>query len=101
MKNFIIISLLVIALSILSYFAYKSKNTYDFGITKIIMTIVNIGFIIGLTAYIIKPRLDIIFFWSSLPIVLFFVRVGADIPIVIKSFIVAAMIFWFYSLYFS
>lgn len=101
MKNFIIIALIVILLATLSYFTYTSKNTYDFGVTKILVTILNIGFVIGLTAYLIKPRLDIIFFWACLPIVLFFVRLGADIPIFVKALIVAAMIFWFYKIYLS
>ena len=89
----IFVSLLII-LSWLTYAAYQVTN--DFGILKIIMILLDFGFILGFILYLFSFSIKHVIYWLILPIFCFYMILCVDINIILR--IIAILIYTYIGL---
>lgn len=91
-----IIFILFIILSAITYDAFKRTNdSLAIGVTRIIVVILDIGFIIGLLLYYNIRSTQVVFFSVLFPLYLFIAVYGVDIPILVRIIIGILFILWF------
>ena len=77
---------------VLTYLTYESfQVTYDFGISRILMVLLDIGFILAMISTFSSISIKHFVFWLFLPIFCFFMFFGVDIPAFIR--IIFAMLY--------
>jgi hypothetical protein len=92
----LIIFVLFLILSVITYDSFKrSNNSLAIGVTRIIVLILDIGFLIGLLLYYNIRSIQVIFFSILFPLYLFMAVYGVDIPILLKIIVGILFIVWF------
>lgn len=91
-----VIVILFLTLAILTYDSFRRTNdSLAIGVVRIIVVLLDIGFLIGLLLYSKIKSVGIVLFCILLPLYLFMVVYGADIPIIVKIAIGLLFIIWF------
>jgi len=92
----LIIFVLFLILSLITYDSFKRSNdSLAIGVTRIIVVMLDIGFLIGLLLYYNIRSTQVIFFSILFPLYLFMAVYGVDIPILLKTIVGILFIVWF------
>jgi hypothetical protein len=93
-----VISIIGIFLIAATISAFSTKNSMDFGITRIISVFTSVFFIFACIAYLFTRKLGAFFYFLTMPVFLFLILFGNDIPIFIRIILLALYFYWGYSI---
>jgi hypothetical protein len=93
-----VISIIGILLIIATISAFSIKNSMDFGITRIISVFTSVFFIFACVAYGFTRKLSAFFYFLTMPVFLFLILFGNDIPIFIRVILLALYCYWGYTI---